>query len=395
MRVGYLTYGLDRFPTGIGRYALELLHALAGLAGGSGNGAGRTGRAAPHMEIVLLTTERSDPFGIWQEFEHHPLPGCGLLPVLTTSGHLAVAAAVRRHRLDVVHDPNGIAPFLGPRAGARRVVTIHDAFPYVYPEKHNRADNWRYRWLLPHAARRADAVITVSQCSRRDLVRGLGVPQERIRITTEGVNARFRPVEDGPARRALLDRYGITGPYVLYVGGINARKNISRLFEAFARVLDICAASGAPKPQLVIAGKRQWRTEEIEATFRRLNLASHVHFTGYAGDEDLPGLYSAAELLAFPSLYEGFGLPPLEAMACGTPVVTSNVSSIPEVVGDAALMVDPHDVDGLAAAMVQILTDSALRGELRRRGLLHAARFTWARAARETLNVYQDLYAHV
>lgn len=385
MRVGYLTYGLDRSPTGIGRYALELLRALAAL----------------HPEIVLLTTERSDPSGIWQKFEHHPLPGCGpllrcdLLPVLTTSGHLAVAAAVRRHRLDVIHDPNGIAPFLGPRAGARRVVTIHDAFPYVCPEKHNRADNWRYRWLLPYAARRADAIITVSQSSRRDLVAALGVPQKHIRITTEGVNARFRPVEDGPARRALLARYGITRPYVLYVGGINARKNISRLFEAFARVLDICAASGNHAPQLVIAGKRQWRTEEIEATFHRLRLTDHVHFTGYAGDDDLPGLYSAAELLAFPSLNEGFGLPPLEAMACGTPVVTSNVSSIPEVVGDAALAVDPYDVEGLAAAMMQVLTDSALRGELRRRGLLHAAQFTWARAARETLDVYEDLHAHV
>lgn len=387
MRIGYLTYGLDRSPTGIGRYALELLRALASLPRSCEEG-------APRPEIVLLTTERGDPFGIWQDFEHHPLPGCGLLPLLTTSGHLAVTAAIRRLRLDVLHDPNGIAPFLGPRAGARRIVTIHDAFAYVYPEKHNRLDNWRYRWLLPHAARRADAIITVSQCSRRDLVQALGVAEERICITGEGVNARFRPVADGLARRALLDGYGITRPYVLYVGGINARKNISRLFEAYARVLEICEANGRSKPLLVIAGKRQWRTEEIEATFHRLRLTDHVHFTGYVNDDDLPGLYSAAELLAFPSLYEGFGLPPLEAMACGTPVVTSNVSSLPEVVGDAALTVDPFDVEGLASAIAAVLADPMLRRDLRRRGLDRAASFTWTRAALETLSVYRASYVH-
>lgn len=387
MRIGYLTYGLDRSPTGIGRYAVELLTALAALPEAD------TRCNGLHPEIVLLTTEQEDPAGLWQSFEHHPLPGCRLLPVLTTAGHLAVAAAIRRYRLDIIHDPNGIAPFLGPAAGARRVVTIHDAFPYVYPAKHNHLDNWRYRWILPYAARRADAVITVSECSRRDLAQALQVAEARIRVTSEGVDPQFAPVPDGPARRALLERYGVTWPYVLYVGGINPRKNISRLFEAYAQVLAAYGAGGHAAPRLVIAGKRQWRTEEIEATFRRLDLGEHVHFTGYVNDADLPGLYSGAELLAFPSLYEGFGLPPLEAMACGTPVVTSDVSSLPEVVGDAALTVNPFDVEALAAALMRVLTDSTLRKDLRERGLRHAARFTWSRTARETLHIYRSLHA--
>src|SRR5262245_22531948 len=149
MRIGYLTYGLDRAPTGIGRYAVELLRAMAKL------------RSCP--EIVLLSTEGTDAHYLWDAFEHHNLPGCRLLPALLTIGNIALSSAIRRYKLDGIHDPNGIAPFFGPAAGARRITTLHDAFAYIYPEKHNWLDNWRYRWHLPYAARHADAVITVSE----------------------------------------------------------------------------------------------------------------------------------------------------------------------------------------------------------------------------------------
>jgi glycosyltransferase involved in cell wall biosynthesis len=201
-----------------------------------------------------------------------------------------------------------------------------------------------------------------------------------------GIDPQFKPVADEDVRQGVLARYGIDRPYLLYVGGINARKNIARLFEAYAQV-----RATHPDVILVVAGKRQWQTGEIDAAFRRFNLEDQVHFTGYVDDRDLPALYSAAELFVFPSLYEGFGLPPLEAMACGTPVVTSNASSLPEVVGDAALTVDPYDVDGLAAAIKHALTDEDLRVELRRRGVARAAQFTWQRAARETLAVYAQV----
>lgn len=369
MRIGYLTYGLDRAPTGIGRYAVALLRALAQQLDGS--------------EIVLLTTERQDCHGLWEMFEHYALPGCHRLPALLTLGNAAVSLAARRYRLDLVHDPNGIAPFLGPSGGARRIVTIHDAFAYVHPETHNRLDNWRYRWHLPLAACRVDRVITVSACSRHDLIKHLRLAPERIRVTPEGVDPVFAPVPDGPARRAVLERYGIALPYLLYIGGLNARKNITGLLEAYAR-----ARPHIPGVTLVIGGKRQWQTDAIDATLSRLDLEYHVHFTGYVADDDLPALYSAAEVFVFPSLYEGFGLPPLEAMACGTPVVTSNVSALPEVVGDAAMTVDPRDIDGLAAAITRTLGDTAFRAYLRQRGRERAARYTWARAAHETLAVY-------
>jgi glycosyltransferase involved in cell wall biosynthesis len=372
MRVGYLTYGLDRAPTGIGRYALELLRALAALPGGP--------------EIVLLTTERADHHGLWDAFDHHALPGCRQLPGLITAGNLALSWAARRCRLDLIHDPNGIAPLLGPAAGARRVVTVHDVFAYVCPEAHNRLDNWRYHLMLPHALARADMVLTDSDHSRRDIVRYLAVAAARIQVIPCGVDPRFTPVPDGDSQRAVLERYGITRPYLLYVGGINARKNIAQLFEAFSRLL-----ARYPDLTLVVGGKRQWQTGAIDATFHRLNLSNHVHFTGYVADADLPALYSAAELFIFPSLYEGFGLPPLEAMACGVPAITSNAASLPEVVGDAALTVDPYAVDDLAAAIERALTDEGLRADLRRRGLERAAGFTWPRAATETLAVYEHV----
>lgn len=374
MRVGYLTYGLDRAPTGIGRYAAELLKALASLP------------QAP--EIVLLTTERADKLQIWNQFERHALIGCHLLPGLMTVGHLAVSAASARYHLDLVHDPNGIAPFLGPAAGARRVVTIHDAFAYVDPRTHNRLDNWRYRWQLPSAARRADAVITVSNCSKRDLTRHLRLDPDQVHVISEGVDPQFSHEPEPNELHRILARYHIKRPYLLYVGGINGRKNIARLYEAYA-----CVRKRHADLALVIVGKRQWRASDIDLTARRLGLESVVQYTGYMPDADLPAIYGAAEAFVFPSLYEGFGLPPLEAMACGTPVVTSNTSSLPEVVEDAALTVDPCDVGALVKAIERVLSDATLRSELRARGIQRAHHFTWQRAAGETVALYEQILA--
>lgn len=372
MRIGYLTYGLDRAPTGIGRYAVELLHAL---------------RALPErLDIVLLTTEREDQHGLWNAFERYALPGCRMLPALMAIGHGAVSHAIGRHQLDLVHDPNGIAPFWGSSHGARRVVTIHDAFAYVYPEAHNRLDTWRYHWMLPTGARRADAVLTDSDHSRGDLLHYLGLRPDFVQVTGCGIDPRFAPVDDQAMQQAVIDRYKLPTPYLLYVGSINARKNIARLLEAYARVRE-----RHPQLNLVIGGKRQWQTRAIDETLERLRLTDHIHFTGYVSDTDLPALYSAATAFVFPSLYEGFGLPPLEAMACGTPVITSNVSSLPEVVGNAALLVDPYDVQALTRAIERIVQDEALRADLRQRGLGRAQQFSWAEVARKTCAVYEQV----
>lgn len=369
MRVGYLTYGLDSAPTGIGRYSVQLLEALA---------------AQPDRpEIVVLSTEKTDPFGLWTRFEHYGLSGVRRLPALLTLGNGLLSWAARHYKLDIIHDPNGIAPFIGPANGACRVVTVHDTFPFVYPQFHNRLDNWRYHWLLPHTLRKASLVLTDSRNSQQDIQRYFGVSSERILAVPLGVDPSFRPIAK-PETVSTLDRYGLRQPYLLYVGALNARKNLTRLLQAF-----VLLRPRFPELKLVINGKRQWRLAEFNATFEQLQLDGQVIFTGYVADADLPSLYTGASLFVFPSLYEGFGLPVLEAMACGTPVVASNASALPEVLGEAALLVDPFDVKAIAQAIEKGLSDEKLRAELRQRGLEQAAKYTWQQTAHETLAAYR------
>lgn len=357
--IGYLTYALDRAPGGIGRYTRELLGALrdAGLG-------------------VTVLSAGGPPDGATLR-----LPGAHLLPGLLTLGQAQIAWLARRRGLPLIHDPTGTMPLL--LTGARKVVTIHDVIPYIYPETSSLLDRLIYRRWLPLAVRRADAVITVSERSRADILRFLPVRPERVVVIPEAAGERFRPLEPAAVRPAL-ERYGVPSPYMLYVGSIEARKNLARLLEAYAAL-----RARAPAPPLVIVGVRRWKYGPVDAALQRLGLAGHVHFTGFVADADLPALYAGAALFVFPSLYEGFGLPVLEALSCGAPVVTANSSSLPEVAGDAALLVDPLDQGQIAAAMERILTEPDLAAELRARGLARARLFSWGRAARETAALYR------
>jgi glycosyltransferase involved in cell wall biosynthesis len=371
MRIGYLTYGLDRALTGIGRYSLELPRALVVLPN------------AP--EIVLLTTEREDMHGLWNEFEHHSLPGCRKLPGLETVGNIIIPLVARNLHLDLVHDPTGVTPFMFGVGRTRTLVTIHDTIPWSFPGVSSRLDTWIYRYWLPLALPHVNGIITISETSKADIIHHLNIRQQKIQVVYRCVSQVYRPA-DANAIAEVRARYGLPENCILYVGSAEERKNLRRLLHAYARLVQ-----NDSQRQLVIAGPHQPSTSPIGNVIQELDLGQRVTFTGYIRETDLPALYSAAEVFVFPSLYEGFGLPPLEAMACGTPVITSNASSLPEVVGDAALTVDPYDVDGLAAAIERALADEDLRAELRRRGLERAARFTWERAARETLAVYEQV----
>jgi glycosyltransferase involved in cell wall biosynthesis len=204
-----------------------------------------------------------------------------------------------------------------------------------------------------------------------------------VMVIPEAANARYRQL-DPDAVAPALGRYGVEPPYILYVGSLEKRKNLPRLLQAYARL-----RQDLPGWKLVIVGARKWKSAPIFDTLSRLGLEPYVHFTGFVEEDDLPALYNGADLFCFPSLYEGFGLPVLEAMACGTPVVTSSTSSLPEVAGEAALLVDPYDVEAIAAAMRRVLSDPELAQDLRARGLARAAQFTWERTARETIAVYE------
>jgi len=303
-------------------------------------------------------------------------------------GPLEIAAAARKHRLDVVHDPMGISPFLMPhRVGAfARLVTVHDAVPFVHPETHVWLTNFLFTSYIPRTLRFVDRIITASESSSRDIQRFFRVDAGRVTHIYCGVDQRFRP--QPPERvAAVLARYGVDLPYLLVVGALQERKNLQTAFAAFARL----KAEGLPH-RLVVVGRKAWKTEGLFRRLNELGLGEEVLLTGYVEDVDLPAFYTGAACFLFPSLYEGFGLPPLEAMACGTPVVASNSSSLPEVVGDAGILVDPHDVAGFADAVRSVIEQPSLAGELRERGLAQAHEFTWERAAAAHVAAYHEAW---
>jgi glycosyltransferase involved in cell wall biosynthesis len=269
---------------------------------------------------------------------------------------------------------------------ARSVFTLHDIAYLLFPQYHLLQNRIYLALMMPRFLARADRIIAVSENTRRDALRFYRLDPAKIDMIPEGVEPHFRPETNPDRLVALRTRYALPARFLLYIGTIEPRKNLPTLLEAYRTLRD-----WGCEFRLVIVGKKGWLCKGFFHRLRELGLEGEVIFPGYIPDDDLPALYSAAEAFVFPSLYEGFGLPPLEAMACGTPVVCSNASSLPEVVGDAGLLVAPDDVSGLAAAVERVLADPSLRAELSARGRERAARFTWHETARRTLEVYQGL----
>jgi glycosyltransferase involved in cell wall biosynthesis len=271
------------------------------------------------------------------------------------------------------------------------VVTIHDLAFERMPETFTRRGSFQLKLTVRRTAKKASRIATVSEYSRQDLLSVYKLPPEKVVVTYNGVESHFTPLPHVPNEaREIRERYGIARDFLLAVGSLQPRKNLVRLIRAYAKLR---SARADFTPQLVIVGRRLWLTHEIFDEVKRHRWADDVILTGYVADEDLPALYRAARAFVYPSLFEGFGLPPLEAMACGTPVVTSAVSSLPEVTGGAALLIDPNDEQSLASAMVEIVSDDLLRAQLREKGIAQAKKFTWRDAAEKTLRLYQEAYA--
>jgi alpha-1,3-rhamnosyl/mannosyltransferase len=361
---------------GVGHYTGQLIHALA--------------RAdVRHRYYVLLPRPVR---AVWRRSTFAVFPEANV-EVVIPSWCGAVRARIRRQLgyvaeigrdieppVDVFHATNHIFPY-HVRA-ARRVVTIHDMTLLLHPEWHPPD---RLAVMVPSfepAVTLADHVITPSASTRNDVIKLLSVDPDRVSVIPEGVDAIFAP--RGAAEvQARLAPLGLTaGEYLLFVGTVEPRKNLARLLRA----VELAAPALGP---LVLAGGQGWKNAQILDALTRLERSGRARRLGYVPDELRPALLAGARAFVYPSLYEGFGLPPLEAMACGTPVLTSNVSSLPEVVGDAALLVDPEDVEALTAALARIWADDALRADLRARGLAQARRFSWERTAQLTLDVYR------
>ena len=312
---------------------------------------------------------------------HLPLPTRGLYATWTRIPWPAVDRLLGG--IAVYHATNY---FLPPARAARRVLTIYDLTFLRHPEWCSPKIVGPFRRKVPRMAAEADAVLTCSQASKRDIVELLGLRAERVRVAYGAVDAQFAPVPRAEACRALEKQFRLNTPFVLFAGTIEPRKNVSGLLRAYARI-----AADVPH-QLVLVGGMGWQPEPVEKTIQDLRLSGRVSWLGYIPKHaDLALFYSAADAFVFPSFYEGFGLPVLEALACGCPVITSKVSSLPEVAGDAAIYADPADHDDIAEKLLAVLTDQRLRDSLAARAPVQAARFSWEECARETLACYRSL----
>jgi len=355
-------------PTGTEVYSQRLIQALLQIE-------------SPHRFRLYLRSQ--PPADTFSRGELRVIP----FPRLWT--HLRLSWEMARHPPDVLFVPAHVLPPIHPQAS---LVTIHDLGYLYFPKSHP----WRQRLYLDIStrwnARAAAHVLADSEATKADLIARYGTPAKKITVAYPGHDETLAPVHDPTRIEALKARYRIAGDYFLYLGTLQPRKNLARLIAAFA-------ALKRDDPQtnttLILAGKRGWLYDDLFAQVRHLDLERHVRFPGYIPDEDKATLLSGALAFVFPSLYEGFGLPVLEAQACGCPVVTSTTSSLPEAAGDAALIVAPDDIAAITAAMQRITAHPDLRKDLIERGFANVRRFSWTTCARSVLGVIEQIEQYV
>lgn len=296
---------------------------------------------------------------------------------------LTLSAELRRHPVDVLHVQFTAPPF--PPCPV--VTTIHDLSFEHLPETFKRRSRAQLRLTVRRTARKAALILTLSEFSRRDIIETYAVDPERVMVTPAAASSRFKPVVDETKLKEMRARYGISANYFLSLGSIQPRKNLTRLIEAYSYLR--AARPGDKLPQLVIAGKRGWLDSDVFRAAQQDGLTESVKFIGYVPEEDLPALYSGAMCFVYPSYFEGFGLPVLEAMQCGAPVIAGNRTSLPEVATDAALLFDPFDTRALGEAIARVIDHPDYRAELRVKGLERVTAFRWIETARLTLKAYE------
>jgi glycosyltransferase involved in cell wall biosynthesis len=351
-------------------YAVNLIEALAQID------------STNSYTIYVTTNEARDRFSNrWPNFKvRSTLPHTPLIRI-----PLTLSAELRKHPVDVLHVQFTAPPF----CPCPVVVSIHDLSFEHLPQTFKRRSRTQLRLTVRHSARRAARILSLSQHTRRDIMETYGIDAKRIEAIPLAAPDHFGAVTDYRELQRVRHNYGIDGDYILSVGSIQPRKNLARLIKAYASLRGNCSADKLPK--LVLVGKCGWLYDETLQTLNETGVKDTVVLTGYVPEADLPALYSSALCFVYPSYFEGFGLPPLEAMKCGAPVIVGNRTSLPEVVGDAGLTVDPFDVDAIAGAIMILISDSSLRKKLSRMGQERASAFTWRETARQTLRVYQEV----
>ena len=375
MRIGLDGYPLAEPLTGVGHYTLELARALA--------------RNFPRDEFELVSQKPFNPAAIG-EIQHESIPNLRLTEAKSSTlrGHwwsVGLPMYARRAGFDLFHGTNFEVPLWKRR---RTVLTIHDLSTMLYPETHRASAVRRARVRLPLAAKIADAIITPTEAVRHEVCARLKVKPGKITAIHEAPRRTFGPMTKEETV-AIRQRLRVEDDFLLFVGTLEPRKNLLTTLKAFEEVSDRTSAG----PQLVIAGGEGWLIDETLSFINSVSLKDRILLTGYLHDEDLRALYSSCRAFVYPSLYEGFGLPPLEAMACGAPVIASRISALQETLGDAAILVEPLDVQTLSRTINEVLKDERRRAAMREAGIKHAKKFSWDEAARRTHEVYEKVLA--
>lgn len=353
---------------GTGIYTTTLVHAIEALA-------------PADIELVVFDDDFSGRFGYraFARFAHRGLRKIGYLAWLNSY----FPVFLKEQRIDIIHSPNIIPPFLKV---CKTVITIHDLGLFLHPQFYDARYQQSMVKLIPRACAVADEIIVPSDFVRKELIAVLGVPTDKITVIHEAQQTHFVPITGPQLLGQMRQRFGLPDHFLLTVGLMTARKNLKTLVDAFARA---CRQPGGRELYLVIVGRDDGEENGLSARATELGIRDRIIFQGYVEDSQLPFFYNLATGFVFPSFYEGFGIPPLEAMACGTPVIAAHRSAIPEIVGDGGMLIDPESSELWAAAMTRIVTQPAVRSELRRRGLVRAAQFSVRRFGDETLDVYR------
>lgn len=324
----------------------------------------------PKNEYILLRPETEKDFStpqrfIWDQFK--------------------VPKLARQARVDILHQPCFSAPLF---YRGKIVITVHDLISMHFPKNLPFASRMFYSKWMPFTYRRADKIIAISEDTKKDIMARLHINEDKIKVIHSAVAPDFKVISDADYLAKIKVKYNTGDQFILDVGTLEPRKNLLFLVRAY----NLAVQQAHIPHKLVLSGKKGWYYDDLFKLIRDLKLEDKVIFAGYVAEEDLPALYNAADLFAFPSLYEGFGFPPLEAMACGTPVISSNTSSLPEVVGEAGILLAPENEQVWADKMVEVISNQALRQKMRAAGLAQAQKFSWEETARQTIKVYQEVF---
>jgi len=378
MRIGIDATPLPKEPVGAGTYIIQLIRALTVCRAEHETSRGelefvifahQSGRnlidipASPGVNWTILPEKHPVHRLLWEQTT---------LPIL-----------VQHYNIDILHSLHYTRPAILPCAS---VVTFHDMTFILYPHLHSNIKRMLFPLVIRFSAQHSQALIAVSECTRLDSIRILNIPDHKIFTVPNGINEEFRPISDITRLEECRRKYRLPKEFILYVGLIEPRKNLPGLLKAYTRLVQ-----EGGRPKLVIAGRYGWGYEDVARQIRALNLKGKVLFTGYIPAQDLPMVYNLAQIFVYPSLYEGFGFPPLEAMACGTPVISSGESCMPEILGKAPLYFDAYNEDDIAKKMKTIISDKELRKDLIKKGLEQVKEYNWDECAKETLEVYKEL----